>query len=65
MSRYDPVVPTPKQDLASIILKHDVADWLRERHDRGSSLRDLAFDLNDATKGKVRVSAETIRTWLR
>jgi len=58
-------MPTTKQELASLVLGRDVLDWMREREAAGASLRGIAFDLSDITGGKVRVSPETIRNWLR
>jgi hypothetical protein len=57
-------MPTPRQQLASTILRRPVEDYLTEHRDAGMSWRRLAVQLHIDTKGKVDISGEALRQWL-
>jgi hypothetical protein len=55
---------TPRQALASHILKRPVAEYLAEQRAAGLSWRRVAYELHRDTKGKVDISAQALRKWL-
>jgi hypothetical protein len=56
-------MPSDKQQLASALLKIPVHDYITALRGEGLSWATIAFDIQTATKGKVRVTGETIRQW--
>lgn len=54
---------TATQQLASLLLKRDVNDFIAEKRAEGRPWRFVARDLYDATDGQVDVTYETLRTW--
>jgi hypothetical protein len=57
-------MPTPKQQLATVLLKRDVLDYIRDYRNDGVSWRRIATNLHGDTKGRVDVSGETLRSWV-
>ncbi len=53
---------TSAQQLATILLKQDVSEWIAERRP-GMSWRKLARELHDATDGQVDVTQQTLYSW--
>jgi len=53
---------TASQQLATILLRQDVIEWIVERRP-DTSWRKLARELYDATDGQVDVTQQTLYSW--
>jgi hypothetical protein len=58
-----PLLETPTQRLATLLLGQPVREWIAEQRERGNSWRKIADDLNARTNGQVDVTHEAVRGW--
>jgi hypothetical protein len=58
-----PLLETPTQRLATLLLGQPVRDWIAEQRENGRSWRTIANDLKARTNGQVDVTHEAIRGW--
>jgi hypothetical protein len=56
-------MPTPRQELATLILGRSLDDYVRAYRDDRVSWRVIARNLQQDTGGKVDVTDETLRKW--
>lgn len=56
-------MPTPTRELADSKVKGGVDAFIAVRRGRRMSWYDIALDLHLTTKGRVKVTPETLRTW--
>jgi hypothetical protein len=54
---------TPKADYATYLLGRPVEDWIADRRASGRTWRQVSQDLEEATGGKIRAAAESVRSW--
>lgn len=54
---------TPKQRLASLLLREPVDVWIKQRRAAGKSWRAISDDLRAMTKGEIDVTHQTLVIW--
>lgn len=55
--------PTPKRQLAELLLNEPLDRFVRTRRAAGHAWRQIAIELRDATDGRVDVTGESLRSW--
>lgn len=54
---------TATQQLASMLLRQPVGEWIAARRQDGYTWRLVAIKLATETDGRIRLSHETVRKW--
>lgn len=57
------MAPTPKQQLASVLLGENLDSYVATRRSTGRTWRLIARDIYEATNGQVDISHESLRGW--